>query len=255
MSSQEAVEERSEDARQDVTPERATVQSEELLPTAALLSKTPPKITLKQFFFTLADVFCLLAQYFDGAMPDYEALVEGLRPYQHLRPVEENNEGDLPAVIINKDADVEYPEGEEEMVEWEHGGDTSGEGDVEAITLYDTEDSDDQRHPRFMCCVYWTLVVINSSLRGAGQVVFMNSPVTGIAILTAYFLHDRWLACCALLGVLSATTSALGLSFKGTAIREGLFGYNGLLLGASLGYFLDARWSWRVAALVFCRPA
>jgi urea transporter len=75
---------------------------------------------------------------------------------------------------------------------------------------------------------------VDSCLRGVGQVCFMNNPVTGLAILVAMVIGEPWL------GFAGAVEVALGMD-RG-AIRAGLFGFNGVLVGAGLSLFLQPDW-------------
>jgi urea transporter len=83
---------------------------------------------------------------------------------------------------------------------------------------------------------------IDSCLRGVGQVCFMNNPVTGLAILIAMFVGEAWLGFAGALGVIVSTASALLIGMDRGAIRAGLFGFNGVLVGAGLSLFLQPDW-------------
>lgn len=79
---------------------------------------------------------------------------------------------------------------------------------------------------------------VDYSLRGVGQVVFMNNPLTGMLILAGLWIASAWLGLAATLGVLASTATALVLGLDRTAIRGGLYGFNGTLVGAALATFL-----------------
>jgi len=87
------------------------------------------------------------------------------------------------------------------------------------------------------------LAFIDSCLRGIGQVCFMNNPVTGLAILVAMFVGEAWLGFAGALGLVVSTLTAIALGMDRGAIRAGLFGFNGVLVGAGLSLFLDPDWS------------
>eukprot|EP01104_Vermistella_antarctica_P010929 TRINITY_DN2970_c0_g1_i2.p1 TRINITY_DN2970_c0_g1~~TRINITY_DN2970_c0_g1_i2.p1 ORF type:complete len:557 (-),score=109.26 TRINITY_DN2970_c0_g1_i2:265-1935(-) len=96
-----------------------------------------------------------------------------------------------------------------------------------------------------MLIMYFVLSFVDSTLRGVAQVIFMNNPVTGLLILAALYIGDEWLGMLASVGVVCATAFAcffLGLS--NPTVRGGLFGYNGLLVGAAFATFLDGNWNW-----------
>eukprot|EP00736_Rhodelphis_marinus_P014212 Rmarinus@m.3321 len=78
---------------------------------------------------------------------------------------------------------------------------------------------------------------LNSIFRGAGQVIFMNNPLSGIIILFALFFDSYWGALLGLIGVTVATAAAKALQLERSAIRNGLFGCNGLLVGLALASF------------------
>ncbi len=79
-------------------------------------------------------------------------------------------------------------------------------------------------------------------LRGVGQVVFMNSPITGLIILIAAWIQSPWLGFAGTLGVIVSTLAGLALGFDRGAIHAGLYGFNGVLVGLGLGLFLAPQW-------------
>jgi urea transporter len=84
---------------------------------------------------------------------------------------------------------------------------------------------------------------VDSCLRGIGQVCFMNNPITGLAILIAMFVGEAWLGFAGALGVVVSTLAAIALGMDRGAIRAGLFGFNGVLVGAGFSLFLQPDWS------------
>jgi urea transporter len=87
------------------------------------------------------------------------------------------------------------------------------------------------------------LSFVDSCLRGIGQVCFMNNPVTGLAILVAMFVAEPWLGFAGALGVVVSTLAAVLIGMDRGAIRAGLFGFNGILVGAGMSLFLQPDWS------------
>jgi urea transporter len=79
-------------------------------------------------------------------------------------------------------------------------------------------------------------------LRGVGQVMFMNNPITGLLVLVAAWTYDPWLGFGGTVGVMVSTLTALLLGFDREAIRLGLFGFNGVLCGLALATFLAPPW-------------
>jgi urea transporter len=87
------------------------------------------------------------------------------------------------------------------------------------------------------------LAFVDSCLRGVGQVCFMNNPVTGLAILIAMFVAEGWLGFAGALGVVASTLTAVLVGIDRGAIRIGLFGFNGVLVGGAFSLFLQPDWS------------
>lgn len=95
-----------------------------------------------------------------------------------------------------------------------------------------------------------------ATLRGSGQVIFMASPWTGLLNIVA-LCWGAWAGGTtwpvvqgAALGALLATAAAGAMGLDRGAIRAGLYGFNGLLVGAALPTFLQATPSmWVLLAL------
>lgn len=86
---------------------------------------------------------------------------------------------------------------------------------------------------------------IDVNLRGAGQVIFQNNPLTGLIFLVAI----AWgavvaghiaIAIGAVLALVVATLTAMLLDVDTGSLRQGLFGFNGVLVGAAVPTFLTA---------------
>ena len=78
---------------------------------------------------------------------------------------------------------------------------------------------------------------INAILRGIGQVIFANNPLSGLIILVAIFIHSPWVGIYGLLGAIASTVTAIFLKLNVGAIRNGVLGFNGTLIGLALGTF------------------
>lgn len=76
---------------------------------------------------------------------------------------------------------------------------------------------------------------VNYNLRGIGQVIFVNNPLSGLLILLALFIQSPWIGLMSIVGVVSSTVTAIALQLDRDTIRSGIFGYNGILVGAALG--------------------
>ena len=91
-----------------------------------------------------------------------------------------------------------------------------------------------------------------SLFRGAGQVVFQNSPISGLCIVAALFIQSKWIASVGMLGLASSTLAAIILDLGGdveaadghmnSKITNGLFGFNGLLCGLAMASFHGEPW-------------
>ncbi len=81
------------------------------------------------------------------------------------------------------------------------------------------------------------------NLRGAGQVMFMNNPVTGALILAAIIwgaagADAPQVAIGAVIGLLAGTLTAIALRVDAASLGQGLFGFSPLLTGAAVPTFL-----------------
>jgi len=81
------------------------------------------------------------------------------------------------------------------------------------------------------------------SLRGAGQVFFMENALTGllflIAIGVASYASGVWATTIgAVLGMAVATLTAQLMDCDGKSVNAGLFGFNGVLVGVALPTFI-----------------
>ena len=97
---------------------------------------------------------------------------------------------------------------------------------------------------------------INYTLRGIGQVIFLNNPLSGLLILAALFIQSPWVGTMGLVAVVASTLTAIWLRLDRDSIRNGLFGYNGILVGVALATFGmsgNGAWNpaWAIAAIVF----
>ncbi len=80
-------------------------------------------------------------------------------------------------------------------------------------------------------------------LRGAGQVMFQNNPLTGLLFIVgiawgAVMADMPAVAIGAVVGLVVSTATAYLLKVDQGALTSGLYGYNGILVGAALPTFL-----------------
>lgn len=86
------------------------------------------------------------------------------------------------------------------------------------------------------------LCFIDALLRGAGQVMMANNPITGAIAIGALFASSAWYACMACFGLVFSTSTAYLLGVNRAAWQGGLFGYNGFLIGAALAALMTGPW-------------
>ncbi|MBS7703597.1 urea transporter [Chelatococcus asaccharovorans] len=80
---------------------------------------------------------------------------------------------------------------------------------------------------------------IDVNLRGAGQVIFQNNPLTGLFFIAAiawgaYTGGHLDIIIGALVALVIATATAMLLEADETSLSQGMFGFNGILVGAAV---------------------
>ena len=73
--------------------------------------------------------------------------------------------------------------------------------------------------------------------RGISQIFLLNNVITGILFLAGAFYNSWPIGIGAVIGVLAGTFTALLLKYKRDDINQGLYGYNGALVGLATVYF------------------
>ncbi|MCF6317218.1 MAG: urea transporter, partial [Marinosulfonomonas sp.] len=87
-----------------------------------------------------------------------------------------------------------------------------------------------------------TLIGIKTTLNGIAQIMLQQSVAVGMVFAAGVFLNSPALAVLGLLGsAMGALTAAL-LGFDQHDNRNGLFGFNGALVGFGLGYCYGPQW-------------
>jgi urea transporter len=81
--------------------------------------------------------------------------------------------------------------------------------------------------------------VVDTLLRGVGQVMFQNNPLTGLLFLVGILVNSFKLCGAGLLGLAASTLAAHLLGADRAVIRAGLFGFNGILVGIALAFFFE----------------
>jgi len=73
--------------------------------------------------------------------------------------------------------------------------------------------------------------------RGISQIFLLNNVITGILFLAGAFYNSWLIGIGAVIGVLTGTFTALLFKYKRDDINQGLYGYNGALVGLATVYF------------------
>ena len=81
--------------------------------------------------------------------------------------------------------------------------------------------------------------VVDTLLRGVGQVMFQNNPLTGLLFLVGILVNSSKFCGAGLLGLAASTLAAHLLGADRALIRAGLFGFNGILVGIALAFFFE----------------
>ncbi len=95
------------------------------------------------------------------------------------------------------------------------------------------------------------LLWLGALLRGAGQLMLCNNPISGLFVVAALFAASSWTACMALLGLVCSTVAGVMLGVNRAAWRGGLFGYNGFAFGAAMATYMPGPWNPLTIPIVF----
>lgn len=79
---------------------------------------------------------------------------------------------------------------------------------------------------------------VDSVLRGVGQVFLQNNPLTGALFLAGIFVSSYVAGLFALLGAAVSTATGVVAGVVPSAIRQGLYGFNGTLVAIDLAAYL-----------------
>ncbi|MFA6072970.1 MAG: urea transporter [Candidatus Woesearchaeota archaeon] len=80
---------------------------------------------------------------------------------------------------------------------------------------------------------------IKSIFRGIGQVMFQNNALSGLIFLIGIFYASWLLGIGAIIGTISGTLCAIFLKYQKKDILDGLYGFNGTLIGVALLFFFN----------------
>ena len=89
--------------------------------------------------------------------------------------------------------------------------------------------------------IYDSLLVLG---RGIGQVMFQNNALSGLLMLVGIFLNSWQLGVLAVGGNIISTLAACISGYGRDDIKNGLYGFNGTLIGIAVGVFMQlSLWS------------
>ena len=87
------------------------------------------------------------------------------------------------------------------------------------------------------------IVSVDDSLlvlgRGIGQVMFQNNAFSGLLMLIGIFLNSWEMGILALSGNMISTLTAYFSGYGRDDIKDGLYGFNGTLVGIAVGVFME----------------
>ena len=87
-----------------------------------------------------------------------------------------------------------------------------------------------------MLSVYNSLLVLG---RGIGQVMFQNNTLSGLLMLIGIFLNSWEMGVLAVSGNIISTLTAYISGYGRDDIKDGLYGFNGTLVGIAVGVFME----------------
>lgn len=79
--------------------------------------------------------------------------------------------------------------------------------------------------------------MLETNARGIGQVIFLNSPTSGAVILGGLAVSSPYLAGLGALGAVTATSTAKLAGMDSGMLKDGLWTYNGCLIGCAAAVF------------------
>jgi urea transporter len=105
------------------------------------------------------------------------------------------------------------------------------------------------------CAASSFLRFVDVALRGIGQVMFQDNPLSGLLFLAAIVWGASvagapFIALAGVVAVVVGTATARWLRVDAAAWRAGLFGYNAVLVGLALATFIEPGWLLWVYVLV-----
>jgi len=96
----------------------------------------------------------------------------------------------------------------------------------------------------------WVLRCFDAALRGVGQVMFLNNPITGLIVMIAVAIQSWEMALTGTIGMIASTVMALAMKLNPSAIRNGLFSYNGAIIGIAFAALFDIKSVTTIATVI-----
>lgn len=87
-----------------------------------------------------------------------------------------------------------------------------------------------------MASLYNSLLILG---RGIGQVMFQNNALSGLLVLIGIFLNSWQMGVLAVSGNIISTLTAHFSGYGRDDIKNGLYGFNGTLVGIAVGVFME----------------
>ncbi|CAK6689628.1 urea transporter [Synechococcus sp. BA-124 BA4] len=81
------------------------------------------------------------------------------------------------------------------------------------------------------------VVSLTSALRSLGQVIFINNPISGLLLLLALLWQSPAMGIFAALGIATANITSLVIGGDRSARHNGIYGFNGALVGSAAAAF------------------
>lgn len=87
-------------------------------------------------------------------------------------------------------------------------------------------------------------------LRGISQVMLQNNALTGLLFLVGIFYNSWLMGFGAIVGDIVSTITAKFLKYPDEDIKNGLYGFNGTLVGIAVWFFFEANISTAIAIII-----
>ena len=91
--------------------------------------------------------------------------------------------------------------------------------------------------------------------RGIGQVMFQNNALSGLLMLVGILLNSWQMALLAIAGNVVSTLAAYFSGYSREDIRNGLYGFNGTLVGIAIGVFMPITVGCRLVLVYLDSPS